>query len=341
MTYPGHRRFAFSILDDTDDATLENVKPVYERLRDLGFRTTKTVWAVGCPEGSASFFAAETLEDEAYLELVRELWRDGFELASHGATMESSPRERTIRAFEFLKREFGQYPRLFCNHAFNRENLYWGAKRFRTPLLRHLFRLARKEPVDYYAGEKEGSEYFWGDICREHITYVRNFTFRRVDMLGINPATLYTMAGTKYVKYWFSTADAPDVTAFNRLMRREAIDRLERDGGVCILSTHLGKGFARNGRLNPEAADILEYLAGKSGWFVPVSDILDYLVKDRGMGQELGRPARLRLEFRFLLDRVGGLRGIARLTRARPARREEGRGGRQAGGLRWTRTEHR
>ena len=44
IEFPGDRRFAFTILDDTDDSTLENVRPVYERLRDLGFRTT-TPWA--------------------------------------------------------------------------------------------------------------------------------------------------------------------------------------------------------------------------------------------------------------------------------------------------------
>ena len=39
---PTGKRFAFSILDDTDDSTLENVEPLYAILRDHGFRTTKT-----------------------------------------------------------------------------------------------------------------------------------------------------------------------------------------------------------------------------------------------------------------------------------------------------------
>jgi hypothetical protein len=319
MRFPGHKRFAFSILDDTDDSTLENVAPVYGRLRELGFRTTKTVWAVGCPEGSRLFYAADTLEDKAYLQLVHELRRDGFELASHGATMESSPRERTVRALEFLKGEFGEYPRLFCNHAFNRENLYWGAKRFRTRLFRRLFRLVRNEPDGYYAGETEGSEYFWGDVCRRHITYVRNFTFKKLDMLRMNPTMPYTVPDTKYVKYWFSTADAPDAMSFNRLMHRAAIDRLERDGGVCIVSTHFGKGFVRNGQLDPGAERTLEYLAGKAGWFAPVSEILDHLLRCGGGGQELRWQDRSRLEFRFLLDRLGGLSGIGRLVRLRSA----------------------
>jgi hypothetical protein len=103
MNFPQGKRFAFTILDDTDDATLENVKPVYDALKAHGIRTTKTVWPVDCPEGSRIFFAADTLQRKAYLEFVRRLSADGFEVAFHGATMESSRRDRTVRALEFLK----------------------------------------------------------------------------------------------------------------------------------------------------------------------------------------------------------------------------------------------
>ena len=61
MEFPNQRRFAFSILDDTDDSTLENVRPVYDRLRHHGVLATKTVWPLSCPEGSRIFFAADTL----------------------------------------------------------------------------------------------------------------------------------------------------------------------------------------------------------------------------------------------------------------------------------------
>ncbi len=42
--YPGNREFAFSVIDDTDDARLENIVPLYDLLTELGLRTTKTVW---------------------------------------------------------------------------------------------------------------------------------------------------------------------------------------------------------------------------------------------------------------------------------------------------------
>ena len=222
--------------------------------------------------------------------------------------MESSRRDRTVRALEFLKKEFGSYPKLYCNHGQNRENLYWGCKRFQTALLRQVFRLIRREPMHYYSGELEGSEFFWGDLSKEYIKYVRNFTFRRLNILEVNPEMPYRLPSTKNVNYWFSTSDAPDVDAFNRLLSLKRLDTLEENGGVCIVSTHLGKGFARQGNLNSETKKILRYLAEKPGWFVPVSDILDYLL-ERRPDSTLGYFQRLRLEVRFVIDKIIGLRG--------------------------------
>jgi hypothetical protein len=303
MTFlPAGKRFAFSVLDDTDDATLENVEPIYAMLRDLGFRTTKTVWPLDCPEGSRDFFAAETLQDKAYLRFVHELAEAGFEVASHGATMESSPRERTLEGLEFLRGEFGRYPRLFCNHGQNRENLYWGSRRFQTAPLRALSRLAMRQH-DVFEGEQEGSRYFWGDVCRDVIQYVRNFTFERLNLLDVDPGTPYEVAGTPYVRCWFSTTDAPDVDAFNRVLSQDRIDALAAAGGACIVSTHLGKGFVKDGRVNPVTAGLLRSLADQGGWFAPVSDVLDRL-RAAGRGRTLTRGELLRLELRFLTERI-------------------------------------
>ena len=160
MNFPQGKRFAFTILDDTDDSTLENVKPVYDALKAHGIRTTKTVWPVDCPEGSRIFFAADTLQRKPYLEFVRQLGLDGFEIAFHGATMESSRRDRTVQALDFLKAEFGAYPTLFCNHGHNRDNLYWGYKRFQTSWLRRMLGLLRKETASYYLGDVKDTDYF-------------------------------------------------------------------------------------------------------------------------------------------------------------------------------------
>jgi len=304
MNFPRNKRFAFSILDDTDDSTLENVKPVYDALTAHGIRTTKTVWPVDCPEGSRIYFAADTLQRKPYLDFVHQLAGDGFEIAFHGATMESSRRDRTVEALDLLKREFGAYPTLFCNHGQNRDNLYWGSKRFQTSWLRRVVGLLRKEASSYYLGDVRDTDYFWGDLCRQHIRYVRNWTFPCPNMLEVNPEMPYRLPGTPHVNLWFSTADAPDVEAFVRLLTPGNIDRLEQSGGLCIVSTHLGKGFVKDGALDPRVQRVFQVLGQKLGWYVPVSEMLDYLVQSQGKGQVLSSLNTAMLEMRYLVNKL-------------------------------------
>lgn len=309
MQFPDGRRFAFSILDDTDDATLENVAPVYRLLEELGFRTTKTAWPMDCPEGSRLYFAADTLQRPDYCAFVERLAAAGFEIASHGATMESSLRERTLAGLAFLRERFGDGVRLHANHGQNRENLYWGHQRFRLPGLRTL--LARLRPGVPSLGAEEGSPYFWGDVARQQFAYVRNFTFSSLDMRARNPEMPYRLASTPYVDLWFSTTDAPDVHVWNRRVTRSALERLEARGGVCIVSTHLGKGFVREGRLDPEFEETLRWLSGRPGWFVPVSTLLDHLRSFGPADRSLSPWALARLELSYLFDQVGiRLRGM-------------------------------
>lgn len=300
MEFPGAKRFAFSILDDTDDSTTENARPIYDLLYDLGFRTTKTVWAVDCPEGSELFFAGQTLHDSDYLAFVHDLFDRGFELAWHCATMETSKRSRTIRALESFRKEFGFYPKLHCNHGHNLENIYWGTRRYRNPLFRQLIRRIGKNQ-EHFAGEVESSPYFWGDLCKQHFRFVRNFTFSGLNMLTCDPHMPYHLEDRPYVNYWFSTTDVPDVWRFNQLLTKPSLDRLSSERGVCIISTHLGKGFVRDGKVDDGVRSTLEYIAELGGWFVPVSDILEHLLKQVSDG-EISRPAQLSLEWRHLVD---------------------------------------
>lgn len=303
--YPGQREFAFTILDDTDDATVANVKPLYDLLFELGLRTTKTVWPLDCPEGSADYFAGSTLADPEYLGFAHELDDRGFELTWHAATMESSTRDRTVRGLEVFRREFGHYPTLHCNHGENRENIYWGEKRYRNPLLRLVHRAARRGAGPKFSGDEERSDYFWGDLCRQHFRFVRGFTWHDVNTLRRDPDLVYRLAWTPYVDCWFSTSDAADVRGFNQLVRRDSIDRLRAEGGLCILSTHLGKGFVRNGRVDPAVEDTLRYVSSQPGWFAPVSDILEHF---RSSATRLERPywRHAWYEVRHVIDRARG-----------------------------------
>src|SRR6266853_1400204 len=110
LSFPGGARFAFTVIDDTDVATVENVRPIYRLLESLGMRTTKTVWPVRCEEGSRNFSLSETLDDAHYRDFVVDLHARGFEIAFHGATMETSPRDRTARALQRFQALFGAPP---------------------------------------------------------------------------------------------------------------------------------------------------------------------------------------------------------------------------------------
>ena len=39
MTWPNGKQFAFTIIDDTDKSTVENIKPVYDYLYSHGLKT--------------------------------------------------------------------------------------------------------------------------------------------------------------------------------------------------------------------------------------------------------------------------------------------------------------
>jgi hypothetical protein len=212
LNFPGGKRFAFTVIDDTDVATLENVRPVYRLLESLGMRTTKTVWPVACPEGSKNFSSSETLEDPDYRDFVVDLQRRGFEITWHCATMETSTRERTITALERFRATFGDYPRIHVNHALNCENVYWGRDRIDHPIVKWLMRRMSSEPLDCYTGQDPKSPYWWGDLCSQHFHYVRNLTFSRMNLAGINPSMPYHDRSRPHAQLWFSASDAEDVT---------------------------------------------------------------------------------------------------------------------------------
>ena len=302
--FPGGRRFAFTILDDTDVATVQNVGPVYRLLDELGMRTTKTVWPLACPEGSRNFATSQTLEDPEYLEMVLALRERGFEVTWHGATMESSARERTAAALERFRELFGAYPRIHANHALNRENLYWGPDRVDQPLLKAVIQRALPTPAGHYAGHVEGSPFWWGDLCAAHLAYVRNLTFDEVNLARVNPSMPYHDPARPLVRWWFSCSDAEDRDEFAELLRPDRQERLEREGGWCIVATHLGKGFTRGGEVDRLVRRRLESLAARGGWFVPVGELLDFLRARRGGDELLPLGEWDRMQWRWARDLV-------------------------------------
>jgi hypothetical protein len=300
---PDGRRFAFTVFDDADEGNVENLSPIYALLSDLGLRVTRSVWPLPGTRGPSR---AQTLADPGYRDFVRGLRAQGHELGLHGVRDGDSPREVVREGLARFEEVAGGPPRVHCNHFTNRDNLYWGPDRLRGRTTRLAYRAAtlgrgRGDSL----GHREGSEYFWGDLCRERVTYVRNFVFDEVDLLRINPTLPYRDPETPFVPWWFSSSEGADVDSFCRRLAPEQQDRLEASGGVCIMYTHFAAGFCADGKVRPDVAALLRRLAGRPGWFPPVSELLDRLRASRGTG-ELPARERARMERRWLLSRLRG-----------------------------------
>ena len=291
--YPGGKRFAFTVFDDTDVATLDSIRPVYDLLYDLGFLTTKTVWPLGYDQPS-SYAGSSSLEDDEYRDYLLLLQSRGFEIASHGATMETSLRADSERALQLFRSVFGHGPTSYASHSRNRDNLYWGRHRFQFGLWRGLYQMlaGRRDPE--YSGHIVGSDVYWLDLVPE-LRYIRNFTYDGVDLNRVTPHIPYRTAKTAAVHGWFPSCDADNVEEFLDLLSPGNQEALEKAGGLCIVSTHFGKGFIRNGRVRDDVARTLEALSRRPGWFVPLTPLLDHLAAARGITSLTG-PQLFRLE---------------------------------------------
>jgi hypothetical protein len=105
------------------------------------------------------------------------------------------------------------------------------------------------------------------------------------------------------VNYWFASSEGADVETFNRTICEENQDRLEAEGGACIMYTHFAKGFADGGNIQPRFRQLMERLAEKNGWFVPVATLLDYILQQRGH-HELTSRQRAKLERKWLRHKM-------------------------------------
>lgn len=306
MNFPNGKKFAFTIIDDTDVSTVENVKPIYDLLTELGLRTTKTVWMSRGKVPNSNFARSETMEDPHYAKFVLDLQRKGFEIAFHGAAMESSIRSEIVNALEEFRSVFRHYPRVNANHALNRDNIYWGPDRFSSWPFRQAAKLRAifgKDDEDYFQGHTQDSQYFWGDLCQNNVSYMRNFCLDTINILSVNPSMPYHDPRRPFVNRWFSAVDAPSVSSFNKTITKESVDKLESDGGVCIVATHFGKYFVRDGQVDLQSRSTFEYLAQKQGWFVSVSEILEFLASQQSTGS-IGWLELFMLELRWLSYRL-------------------------------------
>jgi hypothetical protein len=301
IEWPEGKKFAFTAFDDADYDRLHNVRPVYDFLTRLGIFTTKSVWTLAAPADAP--LGGLSTEDAEYLAWAQSLQRAGFEIGFHGARSVSSERALTGRALARFREQFGHDPRTMSNHFQNAESIYWGSARL-SGWRQLVHRAANALHPLRTEGHVEGSAYFWGDLCRERVRYVRNFVFREINTLAVCPRMPYRDPARPFVNAWFASAEGGDVDSWCATLDEANQDRLVAEGGACIMYVHFAKGFCREGELHPRFKAQMERLAGLGGWFMPVSTLLDFLAEKNGGIHEITPVERVALESRWLRTKL-------------------------------------
>ena len=281
IIWPDGKKFAFSVFDDPDFQTRERGEPVYDLLADLGIITTKGIFP-GTEQTPPPARAVTTLDDR-YLAWLLKLKDQGFELGWHGASPGPSDRASTLEGFETYRRHFGDWPRTAANHYECTEAIYWGTERLSDPLHRFAYNaMTRWKNAGAFHGHENNHPQFWGDLCRDRLRYVRNFVYEDINTLAACPFMPYHDPDRPWVNYWYASVNGHNHESFVAALTEEKQDQLESEGGACIMYTHFGYQFLKDGKLQPRFRSLMERLAKKGGWYVPVEQLLDYVLAQRG-----------------------------------------------------------
>lgn len=302
IIWPENKAFAFTIFDDPDSQTLEAGQSIYAFLQDHGFRTTKAVWP-NLPSGIPSDHGMTCGSNPNYDLWLKYLQTEGFEIAFHNATSHTSRRKQTLEGLDRFAEFFGHAPKSMANHYFSQESIYWNEDRF-TGIHRLLYTLltrGRNRATSH--GHRESHPYFWGDVCKQRIKYVRNFVFGDINTLKACPFMPYHDPSRPYVNYWFASSEGSNVGSFVDRISEVNQDRLEAERGACIMYVHFGHGFYENATLNPRFCALMKRLSQRNGWFVPVSVLLDFLASQT-QPRTLDAKERGRLERKWLVYKV-------------------------------------
>lgn len=288
--YPYGKNFAFTITDDPDGCKIAETKIVYDLLKSIGLKTTMAVWiqeelhSDGFPEFDGNFNYGDTCENNTYLEYVKNMQKDGFEIALHTVSPGNDYRQETISGYEKFKKVFGSYPKINIMHSNNLENIYWGKKVVENSFIRSIIGLFYEKSELPFQGEDPKSDYFWGDVLKDKTKYVRLWGTSKINTLSFNPTMPYHDPHKPYVNFWFSYSDGYDCNRFNKLITDENIKDLIKERGTSIVYTHFAFDFIKNDENGNKMLDqnfvkqIKKVAIHKNGWFVPASEILDRLL---------------------------------------------------------------
>ena len=106
-----------------------------------------------------------------------------------------------------------------------------------------------------------------------------------------------------FVNYWFASSDGNNAKTFNKCISNKNQDRLEKEGGACIMFTHFSDGFCNNGKLSEQFKIQMKRLSEKNGWFVPATTLLNFL-KEKNKIQIINNKQKKALEWKWLVDKL-------------------------------------
>ena len=279
LPFGPERSCVIAVTDDTDFFEFDNTAPVYALIDSLGLRVTKTVWAFDHEDHPPSR-AGLSLEEPQYLAWVMSERERGHEVILHSATAGDDVREITLAAHAMLEELLGEPTRMVIFHSTNLEAFYWGSERLPNPVLRYLYRLrgGRRE----YLGDDKGSPYYWIDVSRDLVRYVRGYTTNDINTLRLNPSMPYEDSWTPGAPLWCASSNGRLGEEFRTLMAQENVERLKREQGASIVYTHFARGFTESGERGPRVVPELRETLVRCGTdpaveFAPAGEVLDRL----------------------------------------------------------------
>jgi hypothetical protein len=304
--FPEGKKFVFTIIDDTDDATYENTKPIYDFLHEKGIYITKTVW-VYPPRDQHS--AGDSLQRPEYLKFIKDIQQKGFEIGLHNVGSGSFSRKEILEGLKDFKEKLGQYPKIHINHSYNPDSIYGGYKRFNWPF-NWIIRKMYPQYAGVFQGEISGSDFYWGDKHKEIIQFNRNHEFEGLNTAKHDKYMPYIdPKRSDFTNYYFSATFAPNQWIFNHIVTPSSIKKLEQKNGICIIFSHLGY-FMNKGEIDPGFVERINWLsANPNGFYKPVSFVLNEIAETRKSNDKTPYPeisvfAKFRMEFQHLLTRV-------------------------------------
>jgi hypothetical protein len=132
-----------------------------------------------------------------------------------------------------------------------------------------------------YFGEDKGSRFYWGDLCNEHIRYIRIFRTLKLDVLSCNPSMPYHDPKCPGVKFWYS-ASAQDRFLLDRI-NPVRLDRIAARDGMIMFYAHTARFVDDPNAEDPELIDSAKKVfdligSRKDVWCAGVESILDRLL---------------------------------------------------------------